>query len=287
MLFRYLGFRLPKYMHIAQLMRLDENGNKKKLSKRDMGANLDDYEKMGYAPETVMEYLMTLLNSNYEEWHAANPDASYLDFPFSIKKMSSSGCLFDFDKLNDVSKNVLAHMSAEQIYQGALAWSEQFDADFAPYLKRDPAYAVRILSIGRGGKKPRKDLVTWADVKPYLSLFYDELFTVETPIDEKFDRQDIIRALQGFAEQYSEADDMNTWFEKIKALCEPLGYCAETKLYRQNPEQYKGSVADISMFLRVAVTGRLASPDLYTVMQILGKERVLRRIHSYADTLGS
>ena len=286
MLFRYLGFRLPKYMHIAQLMRLDENGNKKKLSKRDMGANLDDYEKMGYAPKTVMEYVMTLLNSNYEEWHAANPEASYLDFPFSIKKMSSSGCLFDFDKLNDVSKNVLAHMSAGEVYEGALEWSKKFDPEFAPYLERDPDYAIRILSIGRGGKKPRKDLVTWADVKPYLSLFYDELFTIESPIDESFDRQDIFRALKGFAGQYNEADDMNTWFEKIKALCEPLGYCAETKLYRQNPEQYKGSVADISMFVRVAVTGRLASPDLYTVMQILGKERVLMRIHSYADTLG-
>ena len=287
MLFRYLGFRLPKYMHIAQLMRLDENGNKKKLSKRDMGANLDDYERMGYAPETVMEYVMTLLNSNYEEWHAANPSLSYLDFPFSVKKMSSSGCLFDFEKLNDVSKNVLSKMSAEQVYTDSLAWMKKFDPDFAPYLERDPAYAIRILSIGRGGKKPRKDLTVWADIKPYISLFYDELFTMEDSIDEKFDRNDVVKALEAFAEQYTEADDMNTWFEKIKAICQPLGYCPETKLYRQNPEQYKGSVADISMFLRIAVTGKLASPDLYTVMQILGKERVLRRVHTLIDTLHS
>ena len=176
-LFRYLGFKPVKYMHIAQLMRLDENGSKKKLSKRDMGANLNDYERMGYAPECVAEYVMTLLNSNFEEWHAQNADKSYLDFPFSIKKMSSSGCLFDFDKLNDVSKNVLSKLSADEIYKGTADWAKKFDPEFFALLDRAPEYAKSILAIGRGGKKPRKDFAVYADVRPYMDFFYDELFT--------------------------------------------------------------------------------------------------------------
>ena len=172
-LFRYLGFRLPKYMHIAQIMHLDENGNKKKLSKRDMGANMDDYTRMGYSPEAVCEYVMTLLNSNYEEWHMQNPDKNYRDFPFSIKKMSVSGCLFDFGKLNDVSRNILSGMTAEQVYDGLTGWAAEFDPEFAAELTRDPEYTKSILAIGRGGKKPRKDLAVWSDAKPYMGFFYD------------------------------------------------------------------------------------------------------------------
>ena len=179
MLFRYLGFRLPKYLHIAQIMRLDENGNKKKLSKRDMGANMDDYSRMGYAPACVCEYIMTLLNSNYEEWHAQNPDKPYTEFPFNIKKMSCSGCLFDFDKLNDVSKNVISRMSAEEVYDQATAWALAYDPDFGTLLAADPDYAKAIFAIGRGGKKPRKDFATWADVRGYMDFFYDSLFTVK------------------------------------------------------------------------------------------------------------
>ncbi len=284
-LFRYLGNKPPKYMHISQIMRLDENGNKKKLSKRDMGANMDDYTRMGYSPDAVCEYVMTLLNSNYEEWRAQNPDKPYTDFPFNIKKMSSSGCLFDFNKLNDVSKNVLSRMSASDITRDITAWAQQFDPDFGALLAADPTYAESIFAIGRGGKKPRKDLSTYADAKPYMGFFYDELYKIEDTIPETFAKDDIRTALTVFMDGYDEADDMNTWFDKVKAIADRLGYASDMKAYRADPAAYHGSVADISMFLRVAVTGKMNAPDLYTVMHILGRARTASRIQAMLDTL--
>lgn len=285
MLFRYLGFRLPKYLHIAQIMRLDENGNKKKLSKRDMGANMDDYSRMGYAPACVCEYIMTLLNSNYEEWHAQNPDKPYTEFPFNIKKMSCSGCLFDFDKLNDVSKNVISRMSAEEVYDQATAWALAYDPDFGALLAADPDYAKAIFAIGRGGKKPRKDFATWADVRGYMDFFYDSLFTVKDAYAPDYSMADIRVALGGFLAGYDPADDMTVWFDKIKAVAESIGYASDMKAYKANPEAFRGNVADVSMFLRVAVTGRLNSPDMYAVMQVMGAERVTARIRAMLDTL--
>lgn len=285
MLFRYLGFRTPKYLHIAQIMRLDENGNKKKLSKRDMGANMDDYSRMGYAPACVCEYIMTLLNSNYEEWHAQNPDKPYTDFPFNIKKMSSSGCLFDFSKLNDVSKNVISRMSAEEVYRQASAWAQRYDPDFAALLTADPAYAIAIFAIGRGGKKPRKDFATWAEVKGYMDFFYDSLFTVKDAYPEQFPTADVRTALERFLDTYDPADDMTVWFDKIKAVAESIGYASDMKVYKTDPDAFSGSVADVSMFLRVAVTGRLNSPDMYAVMQVMGRDRVTARIRAMIDKL--
>ncbi len=284
-LFRYLGFKAPKYMHIAQIMRLDENGNKKKLSKRDMGANMDDYTRMGYAPEAVCEYVMTLLNSNYEEWRAQNPDKPYTDFPFNIKKMSVSGCLFDFNKLGDVSKNVLCRMSAADVTAKVTEWAQSFDPEFGAVLAADPAYAEQIFAIGRGGKKPRKDLATWADAKPYMGFFYDEFYQIVDAIPESFDKADVVAALNAFTQSYDEADDMNTWFDKVKTIARELGFADDMKAYKADPAAYKGSVADISMFLRVAVTGKQNAPDLYTVMHILGRERTMARINATIASL--
>ena len=285
MLFRYLGFRLPKYLHISQIMRLDENGNKKKLSKRDMGANLDDYSRMGYAPACVCEYIMTLLNSNYEEWHAQNPEKPYTEFPFNIKKMSNSGCLFDFNKLNDVSKNVISRMTADEVYEQVTEWALANDPDFGSLLARDADYAKSIFAIGRGGKKPRKDLATWADAKAYMGFFYDELFTVEDAYDEAFSKADIKAALSDFLATYDPSDEMSVWFDKIKAVTDRLGYASDMKAYKADPTAYRGNVADVSMFLRVAVTGKLNSPDMYAVMQVLGVERVRARIREMIDSL--
>ena len=284
-LFRYLGFKLPKYMHIAQIMRLDENGNKKKLSKRDMGANMDDYTRMGYAPECVCEYVMTLLNSNYEEWHAQNADKPYTEFPFNIKKMSTSGCLFNFDKLNDVSKNIISRMTAKEVTEKVTAWALEFDPEFGKALAENPEFTEKIFAIGRGGKKPRKDLATWADAKPYMSFFFDEFFTIQEGYPEKFEKADIIAALEKFVESYNEQDDMNTWFEKIKAISESLGYTSDMKAYKADPEAFRGNVADISMFIRVAVTGKTNAPDLYTVMQIIGRTETIARISSMTRSL--
>ena len=284
-LFNYLGFKLPKYMHISQIMRLDENGNKKKLSKRDMGANMDDYTEMGYCPEAVCEYVMTLLNSNYEEWHMQNSDKPYTDFPFNIKKMSVSGCLFDFEKLNDVSKNIISRMSAEDVYNKVLVWAEQYDSEFAYELKNNEELSKSAFAIGRGGKKPRKDLTTWRDAKPYMGFFFDKYFTIEDEYPENFDKADIKNTLAKFIEGYDYSDDMNTWFDKIKAIADSLGYASDMKAYKADPTAFKGNVADISMFIRVAVTGKMNSPDLYTVMQIIGREKTISRINNMIDKL--
>lgn len=285
MLFRYLGFRLPKYLHISQIMRLDENGNKKKLSKRDMGANLDDYSRMGYAPECVCEYIMTLLNSNYEEWHTQNPEKPYTEFPFNVKKMSVSGCLFDFSKLNDVSKNVISRMSADEVYGQVTDWALTNDPSFGNLLQKYPETAKAAFAIGRGGKKPRKDLATWADAKGYMGFFFDELFRIEDAYEDRFAKSDIQAALSAFLQTYDPADEMNVWFDKIKAVAEKIGYASDMKEYKANPDAFPGNVADVSMFLRVAVTGKLNSPDMYAVMQILGADRVKNRVQAMIDTL--
>ena len=284
-LFAYLGFKAPKYMHIAQIMRLDENGAKKKLSKRDMGANMEDYRRMGYAPDCVMEYVMTLLNSNYEEWHMQNPDKKYTDFPFDIKKMSTSGCLFDFAKLNDVSKNVLSRYSADRIYDGVTEWAQDYDSDFAGLLTRDPEYTKRVFAIGRVGKKPRKDFGTWGECKGYMGFFFDELFSVTDGFPEGKSTEDAKKMLIDFAEQFNICDDQTAWFDKIKAIADKYGYATDMKAYKATPEAFKGSVADVSSFMRLAVTGRLNSPDMYEVMQILGYDRVVNRINSFAKAL--
>ena len=280
-LFYYLGFKAPKYMHISQIMRLDENGNKKKLSKRDMGANLDDYAKMGYCAEAVAEYVLTLLNSNYEEWRAANPTLPYTDFPFNIKKMSASGCLFDFQKLNDVSKNVLSRMTADEVYDRVVAWSAEYDTELNTVLTADPDYAKAILAIGRGGKKPRKDFTVWTDVKPYLDFFYDDLFVVKDALPEGTDLSDVKATIAAFKATYDPADEMTVWFDKVKAIATDLGYAADMKAYKADSTAFKGSVADISGFLRLAVTGKMAAPDLYTVMQLLGKDRTFARLDRF------
>ena len=276
-LFRALGFKIPKYLHISQLMKM-EGGSKKKLSKRDLGAGLSFYVAEGYPAKSVKEYVMTLLNSNFEEWRNANPKADINDFQFSIKKMSASGSLFDFDKLNDVSKNTIAHMTADEVYDEIIKWAKEYDAELYDLFAKDADYAKRILSIGRGTAKPRKDLCIWKDVKPYVGLFYDELYRKEADYPESFDKEDIKQALSMFADGYDKNDDSNEWFAKMKVIAEKLGFAPETKLYKKNPEDYKGHVGDISMFVRIALTGKTNSPDMYEVMNILGEERSINRI---------
>lgn len=283
-LFRALGFKLPKYVHIGPLMKMD-GASKRKLSKRkDPELALTYYKAEGFPVRAVYEYIMTLLNSNYEDWRKANPDASSDDFKFSYKKLNPAGALFDYAKLCDVSKNEIARMDTETVYALAVEYAEQFDADFAALFKRDPDYAKSIFAIGRGGKKPRKDLATWKDVKPYMGFFYDELFVSEG-FPEGFEAAAIRSALEKFLAVYSFEDDANAWFAKVKEITEQIGFAADMKAYKANPEAYPGSVADVSTFLRVAVTGKTNSPDLYTVMQILGYERTVARIQAAMETL--
>ena len=283
-LFKTLGFKLPKYVHIGPLMKMDGT-SKRKLSKRkDPELALTFYKAEGFPVEAVYEYLMTLLNSNYEDWRRANPDAPSDEFNFSPKKLNPAGNLFDYAKLTDVSKNEIAKMDAEKAYALLAEWANEFDPDFGAKLATDKDYAVSILAIGRGGKKPRKDLATWKEAKPYMGFFYDEY--LETPVfDEGFSKETIISALEKFISVYDENDDSGVWFEKVKAITEELGFTTDMKAYKADPSAYPGTVSHISTFIRQAVTGKTNSPDLYTVMQILGKERSVARIRNTIENL--
>ena len=278
-LFKALGFKLPKYVHIGPLMKMD-GSSKRKLSKRkDPELALTFYKAEGFPVKAVYEYIMTILNSNFEDWRRANPDTPAEDFKFSPKKLNPAGSLFDYAKLTDVSKNVISKMTAQEVYGLLTEWAQEFDPDFGAKLAADEAFATKILAIGRGGKKPRKDLAVWKDAKDYMGFFYDEY--LETPVfDEKFDKAVVVDALNRFLEKFDIADDSNTWFEKVKEITTEMGFTTDMKAYKADPTAFPGTVADISTFIRQATTGKTNSPDLYTVMQILGKDRTVARIQA-------
>ena len=283
-LFKALGFKLPKYVHIGPLMKMD-GASKRKLSKRkDPELALTYYKAEGFPIAAVREYIMTILNSNFEDWRRANPDADIDDFKFSAKKLNPAGSLFDYAKLIDVSKNVISRMDAQEVYTLLVEWAAEFDADFAARLESDPDYAKSILAIGRGGKKPRKDMATWKEAKPYMGFFYDAY--LEKPVfDEKFEKGVVREALNRFLEQFSIADDAAVWFEKVKAITTEMGFTTDMKAYKADPSAFPGTVADISTFIRQAVTGKTNSPDLYTVMQVLGYDRTVQRIRATIESL--
>ena len=283
-LFQALGFKLPKYVHIGTLMKMDGTTKRKFSKRKDPESALTYYKAEGFPVESVREYLLTLLNSNFEDWRRANPDASIDDFKFSPKKLNPAGGLFDYAKLMDVSKNVLSRMHAEKVYTLLLEWAKEFDPDFAEKLAADPAYATAILAIGRGGKKPRKDLATWKEAKPYMGFFYDAY--KEAPVfDEKLSKQTVADILDKFLATYDPADDASAWFDKVKAITEEIGFTTDMKAYKADPTAFPGTVADVSAVIRMAVTGKTNSPDLYTVMQILGAERSTARIREARATV--
>ena len=278
-LFKALGFKLPKYVHIGPLMKMDGT-SKRKLSKRkDPELALTYYKAEGFPIKAVQEYLMTVLNSNYEDWRRANPDADMDTFKFSPKKLNPAGSLFDYAKLVDVSKNVISKFSAEEVYTQLTQWAEEFDPQFAKNLTVDPDFTKAILAIGRGGKKPRKDIAVWKDAKDYMGFFFNDY--LEKPVfDEKFDKAVILDALNRFLEKFNIEDDSNTWFEKVKEITTDMGFTTDMKAYRADPSAFPGTVADISTFIRQATTGKANSPDLFSVMQILGYENTVSRIRS-------
>ena len=283
-LFKALDFKLPKYVHIGPLMKMDGT-SKRKLSKRkDPELALTFYKAEGFPVKSVYEYLMNVLNSNFEDWRRANPDEPAENFKFSPKKLNPAGSLFDYAKLTDVSKNVIARMDAEEVYSLLTEWTEEFDPEFAAKLKENPDYAKAILAIGRGGKKPRKDIAVWKEAKPYMGFFYDDLF-VNEGWPEEFAPEVIRSALESFLEVYDYTDDATVWFDKVKEVTAKIGFAADMKEYKANPEAFPGSVTHVSTFLRIAVTGKTNSPDLYTVMQILGYEKTTARIKAAMEGL--
>ena len=283
-LFKALGFKLPKYVHIGPLMKMDGN-SKRKLSKRkDPELALTYYKAEGFPIKAIKEYMMTVLNSNFEDWRRANPDAPLDDFKFSPKKLNPAGSLFDYAKLVDVSKNVISRMDADEVYELLLQWAEEFDKDFGEKLAANREFAVSILAIGRGGKKPRKDLAIWKDAKEYMGFFYDDY--LQAPVfDEKFSKATVKTVLEKFIAVYDPADDAGVWFDKVKAITEEIGFTTDMKAYKADPSAFPGTVADVSTFIRQAVTGKTNSPDLYTVMQILGAQRAISRINAVIESL--
>lgn len=277
-LFKACGFKVPKYAHIAPIMKLDE-GNKRKLSKRkDPEAAVSYYLEEGYPKESVLEYLLTLANSNFEDWRRANKEAPLSAFPFNLKKMSVSGALFDLVKLNDVSKNVISVMPAETVLEKTLAWAKEYNLEFYQLLSADTEKAKAILQIDRGNKKPRKDIAKWSDVPAYAAYFYNELYTADYTLPANIAPADAAAILKAYREVYNPADDKDAWFQRMKDLCEPLGFTPNVKEYKANPDAYKGHVGDVSTVIRVAATSRTNTPDLYYILQILGKEEVLHRL---------
>jgi len=277
-LFKLLGFKAPKYVHLSPIMK-SENGAKRKISKRkDPEAAVHFFAEQGFISKSVIEYLMTIANSDFEDWRRANPQEDYRKFKFNLKKMSVSGALFDWDKLIDVSKGVVSKLSGQEVYDYIISWAKTFDTELFELLSRDKEYAVSIFSIDRDVPKPRKDIAKWDEVKDYISYFFDELHTPDYAIDEKINPSDAAAALEAYIKVYDQNDDKQEWFNKIKAICPQLGFAAETKEYKANPEAYKGSAGDISTIIRVALTGRRNTPDLCSIMKVLGKDKCVKRL---------
>lgn len=284
-LFEKLGFELPVYCHTAQLMKIGEDGNKRKLSKRkDPELALDYYREKGYHPQAVKEYLLTILNSNYEEWRKENPETPLEDFAFTMEKMSNSGALFDLNKLNDVSKDTLVRIPAEELYDFLKEWAAEFRPEILPELE-DRDYLLKILDLGRDGNKPRKDFVSAGQMFEFISYFFDDYFTREDELPEEVPADVAVEALERYLAEYDHSDDQSGWFDKIREMSVEMGYAAKPKDYKKHPEEYKGHVGHISTAVRIAVMGRSQSPDVWEIQQILGEERTRARISEYIDLL--
>ena len=283
-LFKTLGFKPPKYAHTATIMK-DDNGSKRKISKRkDPEAAVSYYHEEGIPQEAVVEYLLNIANSNFEPWRRGNPDKIIDEFELALNKMSVSGAVFDMVKLLDVSKNVISKFSSEKIYEESLNWAKKYDEELEKLLTENKEYSLKILGIERGNVKPRKDISKWSEVKNTIIYMYDDEFAKNTnhefqKINEKEQIKEIIT--EYLNNYFDISDDKQTWFNKMKDLSEKLGYAREVKEYKNNPEQYKGHVGDISTVIRVALTGRCNTPDLYEIMQVLGTDSIQKRLMSY------
>jgi len=284
-LFSALGFKRPVYCHTATLMKQDGESKRKISKRKDPEADVAMFIREGYPTNGLLEYVMVLLNSNFEDWRKANPTLYMNEFPFSFKKMSVSGALFDFNKLYDVCKDVVSRMSADEVYENLVKWTAEYDKEFNTLLTARPDYAKAILSIGRGGNKPRKDFGLWKEVREYMGFFYDELFAPKYEFPENLKKEDIKTVLEKYPSEYNENDDGQMWFNHLKEFASSLGFAADMKEYKANPDAFKGNVGDIAMILRVAITGKQTSPDTCAVIGILGKEKMTERISKCLENL--
>ena len=284
-LFKILGFKPPKYGHISPIMKLD-NGAKRKISKRkDPEAAVHFFAEQGYDSECVINYLMTVAASDFEDWRRANPDVSYKNFKFNIKKMSVSGALFDENKLIDVSKNMVCRLKSDEVYEKLTAWAKEFDLELYETLTANPQYAKAVLAIDRDVAKPRKDIARWSEVKDYFAYLLGKLCIESLVLPEHIKNEDAKQFLSLYKEKYNPLDDKQAWFEKIKEIASEIGFAAETKQYKAEPDKYKGHAGDLSTVLRLAITGRLNTPDLCSIMQVLGIDECKNRINCAIELL--
>ena len=286
-LFKTFNAVPPKYIHTPLILKKDGDTIRKISKRKDPEASMSYYKEKGYPKEALIESLMTIINSNYEQWHTANPEKSYLDFEFSAKKMSSTGgALYDIEKLNNISKNYISKLKAIDVYNGVLEWSKEYDLEFYNILSNNKDYSISIFNIEREQKKPRKDYENYSSIKSQIWYMFDELWNKETKeydLKTITDLNEIKNILNKYIEIYEENDDKETWFNKIKRLCDELGYASDMKAYKFNPENYKGNVADVSTVLRVCLTTKSMTPDLYDIMKILGKERMKKRYNYFIE----
>ncbi len=277
-LFNVLGFRRPKYGHNCSLQKIDGETRRKLSKRKDPELSLEFYRQEGYFARAVKVYMLTLLNSNFEEWYMKNPDKALEEFKFSINKMGKSGALFDLNKLSDISKNELAKLSAEEMFDFLCEWANEFGTEAQKAYFADREYMLKILNLcmGIGGKKRRKDFTTAKQAVEFIAYFFDETFAPEYAY--RFDKQTVAKVLGDFKAIYDVTDDNSAWFEKVKKVASDNGFATDMKAYKANPEAFPGNVSDVAEMLRVAMTGLSNTPDLCTIMQILGAERTLARL---------
>ena len=285
-LFKTFGYKVPKYIHIPLIMKQDGDIKRKISKRKDPEASMSFYREKGYPSLAVIESIMTIINSNYEEWHNANPDKTFIDFKFSPKKMSSSGALYDLEKLNNISRNYISKLTKDEVYNGLLKWTKEYDKEFYELITKYEDYTKNILNIEREQKKPRKDYSCYSEIKNQIFYMYDELYS---PSNYEWgtitNKEEINKILNTYINKYYDITDKEVWFNNIKLLTDELGYCSNMKEYKENPDNYKGSVADISTVLRVALTSKSMTPDLYEIMRLLGKDRIIERIKKLEEEL--
>ena len=282
-LFKKFGFKVPKYCHLGLVMKVDEEGVRRKLSKRkDPEAAVSYYHEKGIPVEAVKLYLMTIANSNFEGWMDSNPGKSIDEFKFDFKKMSKSGSLFDIEKLLNISRNYISRLTAKEVYDATLKWASEFDKEFYGLLTKYKDYSINIFNIEREQKKPRKDYEAYSSIKSQVWYMYDELFNgnLEYDFDKINNSEEIKNILNEYIKLYDENDDKDTWFNKIKEVADTLGYASDMKVYKENPDNYRGNVADIATVIRVVLTTSKVTPDLYLIMKLLGKDRIINRFNS-------
>jgi glutamyl-tRNA synthetase len=280
-LFEMFEWEKPEFAHISPVMKIEGN-SKRKLSKRkDPEADVSFYHEQGYPDASVIDYLVNLINSNFEDWRRENPMEPNTNFKIELERMSVSGAMFDIVKLTDMSKDIIAHMSAEEVYNGCLEWAKEYDPEFGSLLSRDEKYAKSIFDIDRNCEKPRKDFAKWLDVKSGIFYFFDELFDQDTALGYNFpegmSKDEAARLISEYAKIYNHTDDKDTWFGRVKEFCEAMGYSKDTKTFKKNPGVYKGHIGDLTGAIRVAVANRRNTPDLYEIMQVIGEKKVMER----------